>query len=82
MPAAQMPGMATEAQLRRAGGVVSGASADELFVSLMTPTTRAASHMAEYAVDDAGLAKVRSMAQSMITGQRGDIVEMRPARSA
>ncbi len=75
MPAAQMPGMATDAQLRELAAS-SGRAADELFVTLMTAHHLGGIEMAQYAVDHAGLAKVRSMAQSMITGQRGDIAEM------
>ncbi len=75
MPAAQMPGMATDAQLQQLAAS-SGRAADELFVQLMTAHHLGGIEMAQYAVDHAGLAKVRSMAQSMITGQRGDIAEM------
>jgi uncharacterized protein (DUF305 family) len=75
MPAAQMPGMATDAQLQELAAS-SGRSADELFVQLMTAHHLGGIEMAEYAVQHAGLEKVRSMAQSMITGQRGDIAEM------
>ena len=75
MPAAQMPGMATDAQLRELAAS-SGRAADELFVQLMTAHHLGGIEMAQYAVDHAGLAKVRSMAQSMINGQRGDIAEM------
>ena len=75
MPAAQMPGMATDAQLRELAAS-SGRAADELFVTLMTAHHLGGIEMAQYAVDHAGLAKVRSMAQSMINGQRGDIAEM------
>jgi uncharacterized protein (DUF305 family) len=75
MPAAQMPGMATEAQLEELAAS-SGRSADELFVTLMTAHHEGGIEMAEYAVEHAGLEKVRSMARSMINGQRGDIAEM------
>jgi len=75
MPAAQMPGMATDAQLRELS-TSSGRAADERFVTLMTAHHLGGIEMAEYAVDHAGLAKVRSMAQAMINGQRGDIAEM------
>ena len=75
MPAAQMPGMATDAQLEQLAAS-SGRAADELFVELMVAHHHGGIEMAECAVDDAGLAKVRSMAQSMITGQRGEIAEL------
>jgi uncharacterized protein (DUF305 family) len=75
MPADEMPGMATEAQLQQLAAS-SGRAADELFVELMTAHHLGGIEMAQYAVDHAGLAKVRSMAQSMISGQRGDIAEM------
>ena len=72
----QMPGMATDAQLEQLAGS-SGAAADELFVELMTAHHEGGIHMAEAAVEDASLAKVRSMANSMMTGQRGEIAELR-----
>lgn len=71
----QMPGMATDDELQ-ALATASGASADELFVQLMVAHHEGGVHMAERAVEDAGLAKVRSMARSMVVGQRGEIVEL------
>jgi uncharacterized protein (DUF305 family) len=68
--------MATDAQLEQLAGS-SGAAADELFVDLMVAHHEGGIHMAETAAEDAGLAKVRSMATSMMTGQRGEIAELR-----
>jgi uncharacterized protein (DUF305 family) len=71
----QMPGMATEDQLR-ALAASSGREADELFVELMTAHHEAGAHMAEAAAENASLDKVQSLARSIVTGQRGEIVEL------
>jgi uncharacterized protein (DUF305 family) len=71
----QMPGMATAAELDELAAS-SGAAADELFVRLMVAHHEGGVHMAEEAVEDASLATVRSLARSIIVGQRGEIVEM------
>jgi uncharacterized protein (DUF305 family) len=71
----QMPGMATEEQLEELAAS-RGAAADELFVALMVAHHEAGIHMAEAAVSDASLARVRSFAESIITGQQGEIAEM------
>jgi uncharacterized protein (DUF305 family) len=71
----QMPGMATEEQLDTLAAS-SGQAADELFVELMIAHHEGGAHMAEEAVADASLPKVRSFAQSMVDGQRGEIVEL------
>jgi len=72
----QMPGMATEDQLRELAGS-SGAAADDLFVELMVAHHEGGIHMAEAAVEDASLAKVQSFARSIIAGQQGEIAELR-----
>ena len=71
----QMPGMATEEQLEELAAS-SGRAADELFVELMVAHHEGGVHMAEAAADDASLAKVRSLANSIVEGQRGEIVEL------
>ena len=75
MPASQMPGMATEAQLKQLAAS-SGRDADELFVQLMTAHHRGGIEMANDAATRASLEKVRSMAASMASAQQSDIVEM------
>jgi uncharacterized protein (DUF305 family) len=75
MPAAQMPGMATAAQLQRLGSS-SGKAADQLFVELMTAHHKGGIEMANDAATRASLAKVRSMAASMASAQQSDIVEI------
>jgi uncharacterized protein (DUF305 family) len=75
MPAAEMPGMATDAQLEQLA-TSSGAEADALFVQLMTAHHLGGIEMAEVAEQDASLAKVREFAASMVAGQQGDIHEM------
>ncbi len=75
MPASQMPGMATDAQLRQLGAS-SDTAADELFVTLMTAHHKGGIEMANDAAQRASLAKVRSLAASMVSAQQSDIVEM------
>jgi uncharacterized protein (DUF305 family) len=75
MPASQMPGMATEAQLKQLAAS-SGRDADEQFVQLMTAHHKGGIEMADDAATRASLEKVRSMAASMALAQQSDIVEM------
>jgi uncharacterized protein (DUF305 family) len=75
MPASQMPGMATEAQLKQLAAS-SGPAADQLFVELMTAHHKGGIEMANDAATRASLEKVRSMAASMASAQQSDIVEM------
>jgi uncharacterized protein (DUF305 family) len=75
VPASQMPGMATEAQLEQLAAS-SGAAADQLFVELMTAHHKGGIEMANDAATRASLEKVRSMAASMASAQQSDIVEM------
>jgi uncharacterized protein (DUF305 family) len=74
-PSEKMPGMATDAQLHQLSQS-SGRAADELFVQLMTAHHKGGISMAQTAAKDARTEKVRSMAQSMVTAQQSDIVEM------
>lgn len=74
--AGQMPGMATDDQLQELAAS-SGTAADELFVELMVAHHEGGVHMAERAAEEASLDKVRSMARSMVVGQRGEIAELR-----
>jgi uncharacterized protein (DUF305 family) len=75
MPASEMPGMATDAQLRQLSNST-GRDADELFVQLMTAHHKGGIAMAQDAAARAKTAMVRSFAQSIVTGQQSDIVEM------
>jgi len=75
MNVAEMPGMATDEQLAELAES-SGAAADELFVELMVAHHEGGIHMAEVAAEDAELAKVRSLANSIMEGQQGEIVEL------
>lgn len=70
-----MPGMATTAQLD-ALEAASGREADELFVELMIAHHQAGIEMAEYAVEHAANDEVIAFAESIITGQRGEIAEL------
>ena len=54
----------------------SGADADQLFVELMVAHHQGGVHMAEYAATEAENAEVRDLAESIATGQQGEIVEL------
>ena len=75
MPSAEMPGMASEAQLDQLAGA-RGRRADALFVRLMTAHHRGGIDMAEFAAKRADNDEVRALATSMVRAQRSDIVEM------
>lgn len=70
-----MQGMATEAELKELAGS-SGAEADALFVELMVAHHEGGVHMAEYAAEHASIPEVRKLAESIVAGQRGEIVEL------
>lgn len=75
-PTERMPGLATDADLDRLLAS-NGAEADQLFVALMTAHHQGGIHMAQYAADHANVVEVRKFAASMVTGQTGEIAEMR-----
>jgi uncharacterized protein (DUF305 family) len=75
-PPDRMPGLATEADLDKLLAS-SGPEADKLFVALMTAHHEGGIHMAQWAVDHANVIEVRRFAYAMITGQTGEISEMR-----
>ena len=75
-PPDRMPGLATEADLDKLLAS-SGSDADKLFVALMTAHHEGGIHMAQWAVDHANVIEVRRFAYAMITGQTGEISEMR-----
>ena len=72
----RMPGLATDADLDKLLAS-SGTAADQLFVALMTAHHEGGIHMAEYAETHANVIEVRRFANSMVTGQTGEINEMR-----
>jgi uncharacterized protein (DUF305 family) len=76
LPIAQMPGMATDAQLAAMKGAT-GVDADRQYAQLMLDHHLGGVHMAEYAADHAGEHDVRVLAHSMVTGQQSDINELR-----
>jgi uncharacterized protein (DUF305 family) len=75
-PADRMPGLATDADLRKLSES-KGPEADQLFAALMITHHQGGIHMAEAAVDRADLAEVRGFATSMIQGQTSEIDEIR-----
>ena len=70
-----MPGMASEDDIL-ALAESSGADADRRFVELMVAHHEGGLHMAEYAAAEAENAEVRSLAQSIVDGQQGEVVEL------
>jgi uncharacterized protein (DUF305 family) len=75
VPLDQMPGLATQANLDQLDSAT-GTAADKLFAQLMIDHHQGGIHMADYAVIHAKTKKVRDLAQSQITGQQSDIVEL------
>jgi uncharacterized protein (DUF305 family) len=71
-----MPGMATSDQLDQLAQA-DGATADELFVELMSAHHEGGVHMAEFAAEAADSAEVRAMADSIAHSQREEIAELR-----
>lgn len=70
-----MPGMATQEQLGELANSA-GATADRLLVELMVAHHEGGVHMAEAAADAGDNAEVRAMAEAVVDGQRGEIVEL------
>lgn len=77
-PAAQMPGLATDAQLE-ALERAEGRDVDAAFLRLMTVHHEGGVHMAEAAARRVGDRVVRELARKMATDQRTEIVEYRRA---
>ena len=75
-PADRMPGLASQEDIDKLLSST-GAEADQLFVDLMTAHHEGGIHMAQYALDHANEIEVRRFAYSMISGQTGEINEMR-----
>lgn len=76
--AAQMPGMATQAQLNELQQA-RGRGAEALFMTLMIRHHQTGIAMADFAASHAHTAYVRGIAASFATQQRGEINEMRDA---
>jgi uncharacterized protein (DUF305 family) len=75
-PGDRMPGLASDADIDKLLAS-SGTAADQLFVALMTAHHQGGIHMAQYALDHANVIEVRRFAYAMISGQTGEIDEMR-----
>jgi uncharacterized protein (DUF305 family) len=80
-PNDRMPGLASDADIDKLLAS-SGTAADQLFVSLMTTHHEGGIHMAQFAVDHAHVIEVRRFAFAMVTGQTGEIDEMRSILAA
>jgi len=75
-PADRMPGMATDADLDKLLAA-SGKDADEQFANLMIAHHEGGIHMAQHAAAHANVPEVRNIANSTISGQTGEISELR-----
>ena len=75
-PNDRMPGLASQADIDKLLAST-GAEANQLFVALMTAHHEGGIHMAQYALDHANVIEVKRIAFSMISGQTGEINEMR-----
>jgi uncharacterized protein (DUF305 family) len=80
LPTDRMPGLATQAQLDQLDQS-SGKAADALYAALMIAHHQGGIHMAEYAAAHGSDPTVRGLAARMVTGQQGDIVELRDAET-
>ena len=80
VPAAQMPGMPTAAELAQLE-TTAGSAADDRFTSLMVRHHAAGAAMAEYAATHGENAKVKRLAAAMARVQRTEINEMNARRN-
>jgi len=76
MPIEEMDGLASQEELD-AFAAAEGIEASRIFAELMIAHHEGGVDMAEYAVDNADNDAVRSLAESMITGQSAEIAELR-----
>jgi uncharacterized protein (DUF305 family) len=75
VPEDSMPGLASAGDLDKLANA-SGAAADTLFVNLMVVHHQAGILMAQYAVEHAATSEVRDFAESMVSSEQEEIVEM------
>jgi uncharacterized protein (DUF305 family) len=78
LPQDRMPGLASQDQLDQLQKAT-GKAADRLYAELMIAHHQGGIHMADYAAHHAARADVRDLAARMVSGQKGDIVELRDA---
>jgi uncharacterized protein (DUF305 family) len=78
LPTDRMPGLATQDELDQLQKAT-GSAADRLYAELMIAHHEGGIHMADYAAQHAARADVRGLAARMVTGQKGDIVELQDA---
>ena len=81
VPEADMPGMPTDDELRELAAA-SGATADDLFTTLMIRHHAAGAAMAEYAATHGENERVRRLGRAMARVQRQEINEMNSRRVA
>jgi len=79
VPVAQMPGLATKAQLAELQAAT-GSAADEQFTRLMILHHAAGVAMATYAAQNGENAKVKNLASAIVRVQRAEIAEMNTRR--
>ena len=75
VPIEDMDGLASQSELD-AFAAASGDDASRIFATLMIQHHRGGVAMATYAVDNASNRAVISLAESMIKGQSGEIIEL------
>lgn len=77
----RMPGMATEAQLRRLARA-EGQEAERIYLQLMIPHHEAGVKMAEYALANASVSYVGELAQSIVNAQTAELEVLRSMLAA
>jgi uncharacterized protein (DUF305 family) len=75
VPINEMPGLATPTQMAQLKAAT-GKQADVLYAQMMIDHHEGGIHMAQYAAQHASEARVRQLAESMVTGQQGEITEL------
>jgi uncharacterized protein (DUF305 family) len=81
VPRDEMVGMATEAQVQQLADA-RGRDLDQLFSRLMIRHHEGGIHMAQFAAEHATTETVRSWAEAMVDGQKGEIAELNRWRVA
>lgn len=71
----QQPGMATPDELQQLD-TATGNELDDLFTRLMIRHHAGGAHMAEYTIEHASIDRIRDLAQTMLNGQRSEVIEL------
>lgn len=81
MPAAEMPGLATDAQMEQLRSA-SGKEAEALFIALMSEHHLAGMHMADYAARHGQDETTKNLAAAGVKNQRSEVVDLARYRTA